>query len=268
MRLGQISLNIWNQQSRDGEIRLLARKEALLSGGKPVVVMLHGALRNSAPLVPWLPALERDFELLFIDLPGHGQAPELYPVSVENFARNIGDAISSLLAGREVMVIGESLGGLIALCLGGLDLPMLRCVFAADPPLSMAKQWQVTHAVREHAKAARGKFWTEFAFNIFGVTEDGLDPADRIYYPLLQRLAVPACILTGDVPLFPVRASAATPCLIDAVDEDAILRYSNGKAVLRRVEGCGHLVLTDALSASLTHFRQFARDRAGTVWTI
>jgi len=258
-----ITLEVRQQASRDGRVTLIGRREAFASCTKPVILMIHGALRDVTPLLPWLSLLEPDFDVVFVELPGHGRASPLYPVSIENFAANIGDALTQMLEHRRIIVVGESLGGLVALALGTGSLPMVRGIVAADPPLTMGKLWHVTSAVQNHIASAKDRFWTEFAFNIFGVEGDQLDPDDRIYYPLFDHLSVPTYLLTGDLPLFPVRSLAGVPCVIDAVDWRTILRHPCKFVRLERINECGHLLLVGAKDRCLTLIRQLAGEVLG-----
>ncbi len=61
------------------------------------------------------------FDLLVCELPGHGISGEVPDVSVEGFAREYAALIDRYVTGRpNLMVIGESFGGLIGLALARL----------------------------------------------------------------------------------------------------------------------------------------------------
>src|SRR5271154_2930321 len=63
------TLKIFRQSTRFGTIALTARSDIAVSGFRPVVVMIHGALRSSALLHPWRSIFEPAFDVVFADLP-------------------------------------------------------------------------------------------------------------------------------------------------------------------------------------------------------
>ena len=80
--------------------------------GAPLVVLLHGACLNRKswlPLVRYLP----DFELLALDLPGHG-ARRAEPFSLQGALDTVGALLRSQRP-RRVILAGDSLGGYVAL---------------------------------------------------------------------------------------------------------------------------------------------------------
>lgn len=235
-------------QTRDGSLCLYAKDEVLFSDAdRPVLLMIHGAFRQSAHLFPWAALDDSCFDLVFVDLPGHGQSPAVDDVTVEGFAANVRDAIAVALGQRRVVAVGESLGGLVALALGGLGIEQLKGVVAADPPLSMTKLWHIRDAICSAVAGDQAnQFLLSFAMNIFGIPPDG-SVHERLYYHLIENSKVPVLVLTGDVPLFPVRSINAVPCLIDDVDRYVIDHLSGNRAHIQTVPGCGHLLLIEGM---------------------
>jgi pimeloyl-ACP methyl ester carboxylesterase len=243
----QTALNAHQVQTRDGSLCLYGKAGVLFADvGRPVLLMIHGALRHSGVLFDWLHLGEPEFDVVFVDLPGHGRSPPTTTVTIENFAANVGDAVTAALGNRAVVVVGESLGGLVALAMGGLHIGPIRGIIAADPPLTMAKLWHVRNAISSAITSdPANRFLQAFALNIFGVDSNG-GVHERIYFPLIEQSQVPVLILTGDVPLFPARNVNAVPCLVDDVDRYVVSRFTGGIAQFKIVSGCGHLLLIDA----------------------
>lgn len=243
----QIDLGIYQVQTRDGSLCMYARNGVLSAEtDRPVLLMIHGALRDSSVLFDWIPLCEPEFDVVFIDLPGHGRSPPNTVVTIESFAANVGDAVNAALGNRNIVVVGESLGGLVALAMEGLHIEQIRGVIAADPPMTTNKLWHVRNAVVNRvASDPANQFWQSFAMNIFGIASDG-KAHERIYYHLIEQARVPILVLTGDVPLFPIRNCHAVPCLIDDVDRYIISRLAGGIAQFEVVSGCGHVLLVDA----------------------
>ena len=112
--------------------------------------------------------------------------------------------------------------------------------------MTMNKLWQIRYAMENQvANDPANQFWQSFALNIFGICSDG-KVHERIYYHLIERAQVPVLILTGDVPLFPMRKINVVTCLIDDLDRYVISRLSGGIAQFEVVSGCGHLLLDNA----------------------
>jgi len=91
-------------------------------GGDPVLLLLHGL---GATGEVWQGLLERNWpgEVLVPDLPGHGRSPSLPAYTFESMAASVASVVPP---GRQVVVLGHSLGGVLALTLAdgshGIDV--------------------------------------------------------------------------------------------------------------------------------------------------
>ena len=86
--------------------------------GEPLV-LVHGIGHTWRGWKPMLPALERSFDVLAVDLPGFGRSPSL-PPGVASTAEALADAVEAAMDGagfETAHVAGNSLGGWIALIL-------------------------------------------------------------------------------------------------------------------------------------------------------
>jgi pimeloyl-ACP methyl ester carboxylesterase len=92
------------------------RVRVLSHGHGPAVVLLHGVSESAAIWAPLLTQLP-DFQLLAVDLPGHGLSdPVTYRRGqVREHTRRLLDDIFDALGLDQVPVIGHSLGGMFAL---------------------------------------------------------------------------------------------------------------------------------------------------------
>lgn len=222
---------------------------------RPLVIVLHGALRHSENTQPWFPVLNERFDVIFVDLPGHGRSPSDGEASIPAFTERFREFLLRHFARRDVVIVGESVGGLIGLGVADGRTPCVRGVVAADPPLTTAKQWPIyTNFVMRAKQQPIGNYLMGFFANSFGYTPDGI-LGDRISYSLLPRVKVPALILTGTLPLFPVRPQQTIPCLLDDLDKAMIRAMKNPHLSMATVQGAGHLcldaTLPDARSAVL-----------------
>lgn len=106
--------------------------------GEPLL-LVHGIGHSARAWDPMLDRLAADFEVLVVDLPGHGGAPELgeRPTTVA-IAAHLGRLLDEL-GHRTAHVAGNSLGGLIAMRLA--EAGRARSVTAFSPA-GMARGWE------------------------------------------------------------------------------------------------------------------------------
>lgn len=99
----------------------------------PIVLFIHGVGLSADCWQQQITALQSDYTICAIDLPGHGNsAPivEKYP-KIDAFADKIADFVSNELKAA-VILIGHSLGALIALELAACRLPQLHAIAAVS----------------------------------------------------------------------------------------------------------------------------------------
>jgi pimeloyl-ACP methyl ester carboxylesterase len=205
---------------------------------KPVVLLIHGAMRSCGDLGAWFDLLEPDADVVLAALPGHGTAPKLTADGLEAFIIGILAGVRTLLAKRRVLIVGESLGGLVAL---GLNAHGYHSV-TLDPFFSTQKLWPMESSVRQ-AMGRGVELDGDFLFEVFGL-RDGVLVEERDYGGVLDRLSAPALVVTGDVPLNPPRDVAFTPSLTD--EEDHALLAAHPNVRVRVLAGAGHDLLGDA----------------------
>lgn len=232
---------------------------------RPVVIILHGALRHSENTQVWMPVLADDYDVLLVDLPGHGRSPPDKNASVAGFTARLRELIARHLAERDIVVIGESVGGLVALGLGDGRMPQVRGVLVSDPPLSTGKLWPVFNNFLRPSAGPHSDFVKAFYFNTFGyfLTEGGGGIArEHLYYPLIEAVKVRTLVLTGDLPLFPVRPMPNNvPCLLDDVDRMIIRSIRNPNVALATVPGVGHLCLDPKFEEARRAVVSFCNDQ-------
>ncbi len=86
--------------------------------GAPAVVLLHGLGATSASFLPTLWDLSRDHHVIAVDLPGFGESEKpVRPLHAAFFARWL-DAFLDAVALERAHVVGNSMGGRVALELG------------------------------------------------------------------------------------------------------------------------------------------------------
>lgn len=103
------------------------------AGEGPTVVLLH-TLRTQLDMYQRvIPALSEDFRVIALDYPGHGYSdiPDA-TYDAAFFRRFVTDALAALELDN-VILVGESIGGALALQLAGQPNPRLAAVVALNP---------------------------------------------------------------------------------------------------------------------------------------
>jgi pimeloyl-ACP methyl ester carboxylesterase len=221
--------------------------QPLTDSERPVVVFLHGALRRAELLAEWGDRLADVADVVLADLPGHGASDPIDSGDLPVLADLILRTLQEALAGRRVLLVGESVGGTIALAIAGKPDPgPVRAVFAADPPLTTAKQWLVHRNFRDYyARHPEHAYAPVFGRDFLGILPEGVE--ERVYSQVLGALKLPTVIAAGDVPLAPPRnMDGLSTTVWDEADSLALETTYPSKAEFVRLADSGHLLLVDA----------------------
>lgn len=210
---------------------------------RPLILLIHGALADHGALLPWAELWAGEYDVRLVDLPGHGKSEIPSRVTFAAFVAEIHELVASVLAPRPVIIVGESLGGLIGIAVGNAPPPNLAAVAALDPPLSTAGLWPVIDHIRLWLNLhPRDAFLRDFAFEIFGVDPDTDIAQDRRYHGYFESLAVPALVLAGDQPLGRRRPVQAVPSLIGEVDRAVLRALAGARFKFEVFPDAGHLI--------------------------
>jgi pimeloyl-ACP methyl ester carboxylesterase len=210
---------------------------------RPVVVIVPGFMRTANELSVLPPHLAPRFEVAFWNLPGH-LAPRIAGYGVEPIAKALAAHLEATYAGREVLLVGESLGGLVGLMLAPFAPDCLKQIFAIDPPLQTAKLWPVQREIRNKwLQFPKATLLAIYAEPVFGQSQDGTI-TDRDYRDVLEaKPRVGVNVLTGDVPLMPPRLMSTAPSLMDDEDRE-LVAAADGYCLHVFEGGLGHVLLT------------------------
>lgn len=84
--------------------------------GRPVMVMIHGFGDHAGTWASLTPALDEDWRVLALDLPGHGESPVASDaLTLEPLVDAVARVVEKEAAGEPVVLVGNSLGGLVAM---------------------------------------------------------------------------------------------------------------------------------------------------------
>jgi pimeloyl-ACP methyl ester carboxylesterase len=224
-----------------------------LDTSRPVILAIRGAFAPFDQL-SWLGAQLPEAEVVVAHLPGLiGPLPEA--VSIQGFANAFRELIETIYAGRQVVVVGASIGGLVAL---SLNSDRVKGVVAIDPPLSTAKLWPLRDWA-ETARPALSVAHQEWLWRILGY---GPKVEDRCYDSVIENLKRHAHVIVAGVALHPRRNLASMPGLLDAADI-ALLR-SHPLLTVRVAREAGHDVATEHPSLLLNTIREALTPLQGT----
>jgi pimeloyl-ACP methyl ester carboxylesterase len=129
----------------------IAGLNAVRTGSGPPMLLLHGIGHRWQAWTPLLDDLSRDFEVVAVDLPGFGKSPPLpAPVSLAAGVDRLADVMDALGWDRAHLV-GNSLGGWMALELGLRGRALSICGLAPaglwDDPAPIERRLRFLFAV-------------------------------------------------------------------------------------------------------------------------
>lgn len=234
------------------------------SGTGPPLLLLHGIGLDLNCWEPVRPILERERDVIAVDLPGFGDSPMLpHTQSVKALAGAVEELIADLGLERP-HVAGNSLGGAISIELGARGSVSSACAlspagFAAGREAAYAHSTLITihamaRALEPHARLAYGGAARRTALMSLIVSRPWKVPAA---HAAAMNHATATC--RGFLPTLPeVNAwqpvAPVCPATIAWGERDRLLVYSRQAPRARRMlpgvrhttlAGCGHVPMTD-----------------------
>ena len=133
--------------------------------GKPRIVALHGWLDSAASFGALGPELARDYEVIALDLPGHGQSfhrPPGESYELLDYVRDLGLFLDRYAADDGVILLGHSLGGILASLLAVAVPDRVRRLILIDslgPLVATAEQFpdDLQRSLDRVRKGSRGE---------------------------------------------------------------------------------------------------------------
>lgn len=102
----------------------------------PPFLLVHGWTCDSTDWSFTIPALSQKYYVITFDLRGHGHssAPESASYTIKDFTDDAVAILQHLNLTKDVLVMGHSMGGIVASCLTGLHPSLFRGLVVIDPP--------------------------------------------------------------------------------------------------------------------------------------
>ena len=102
-------------------------------GEGPTVLFLHGLARTGADWASLAQAIGHPWRRLAVDLRGHGSSDRAEEYCVRHYAHDL-EQVLPLLSAQPVMVMGHSLGALVAMALAARCPDRVAGIILEDPP--------------------------------------------------------------------------------------------------------------------------------------
>ena len=243
-------------------------------GHGPALVMLHGITSSGADFQPVLQELVAFSSPVVVDLRGHGGSDK--PAAGYHYRDYVADlnAILEALSLAGPIVLGHSLGGIIAMYWAAQHPGVARALVIEDSPLRSGEEfrsafegWLALNAMPPAELrawyAAKNPTWSDAILDTrtaamastarAAITElmqasmanDGLDDS-----PALTQITEPVLLLHGDIEY----GSMVHP------DDITDLPNRIQDVAIRRVQGAGHTIHRSHSDAWLNHVRDFVRE--------
>lgn len=196
--------------------------------GRPVLLLITGTfsephvLRGLRDVLP-------EIDVWRAHLPGN-HCPPLAATSVGVYAAAYSQALAQRLPERPLVVLGLSVGALVAL---GLRASNIRRMLLVEPPLLTEGLWPLALLRKGAPPGAE-----EFLWNVLGVGPDRLEPRD--YSALLDALQIPTRVMLGDELPGEPRDSDVLPSLVTPPARALLARHPHVRTTT--VRGAGHNV--------------------------
>ncbi len=122
------------------------------SGTRTPFIFIHGWACDSSAWQPQVEDLKRDHRCISVDLRGRGESAAVAPYDVFTAASDVAAVLRSL-ALPPAIVVGHSLGGIVALCLNQAAPELVVGVVTGDSPLELEapRRWPRTVAALREA---------------------------------------------------------------------------------------------------------------------
>lgn len=145
------------------------------TGSGPALVLIHGITESRHSWDPLVPALAESYDVLAVDLRGHGDSPagDVYdPISM---ATDVAETAAA--AGMTApLVVGHSLGGIVASAFAAVARP--RAVVNVDQPLRLADFKEQLGQLEPMLRGDEASFAT--AIELIFQAMNGPLPADEV----------------------------------------------------------------------------------------
>jgi pimeloyl-ACP methyl ester carboxylesterase len=110
-------------------------------GSGPTIIMLHGIATSSVSWDRMVPYLQNNFKCVTIDLLGFGDSPkpDWYSYTPDEHIKNIHHTIKKLKVKGPIIIVGHSMGSLLALHYANKYPNKIKALIMLSPPIYLTK---------------------------------------------------------------------------------------------------------------------------------
>jgi pimeloyl-ACP methyl ester carboxylesterase len=146
------------------------------SGTGPALVLVHGITESRHAWDPIVPALGEHWRVVALDLRGHGASDRHAPYDPVTLAEDVRTVVDGL--GLEApLVVGHSLGGVVASAYGGAGNPS-RGIVDIDQPIALGSFKEALEPLEPLLRGSREEFDTAIGI-VFEVLDGPLPAPER-----------------------------------------------------------------------------------------
>lgn len=199
-----------------------------------LTLLPHVALRV-IPLLSW-------FDLTICEWPGHGAAEETANVTLATLAAEFTAFVDHILpTERPLFVIGESIGGLLALMLARLRPERVHNVILIDTPFQLVRPSLAADIVTAWRQSSTSPYLRRLLREVVGLNPDESHTGgEHRHFTLLKDAPFNCALIPGGD-----GAEHATPSAVTDEDLAALHAINPSLLTTARITGAGHHVLRD-----------------------
>jgi len=124
--------------------------------GQQSLIFIHGWTNNWQGWLPLCQRLRKDYRLYLIDLPGFGDSGNLKTYTIPKAARYVAQLIEQEKI-KQPIVIGLSMGSLVAAWLGKSQPQKIKKVVLISPPFKLGRRRLVARSLEKILQSINGK---------------------------------------------------------------------------------------------------------------
>ncbi len=217
--------------------------------GDPHVLFLHGWCGDRSFFAPQFERFSRSHRVTSVDLPGHGESPVPAGYTIEGLAASVA-AVGRDLGLRQGVLVGHSMGAMVALDVSLHAPELVSAVIMVDPPPLSMEVWEgfAASLLAGFEGPDPGTARRDFVEQMFLPTDDADSRA---------RIVKSMCAVPDDVAIATVKAMAAydsaavlRDCTVPVViissavptNAAAYLQEVNPAITLGQTVGAGHFL--------------------------